>query len=180
MDDSTPLRELLKGRRGLSFFLSLQANQAPFEYSQCWCQSPLSARFLPWLKVPAQVVRKVRERYGRQRPWRIFFMNVARTFEQPGSLEKGPYYCSLHCRREFACFPFTPAVGPENTVLSTHIRCMFFLFLSGKYFSQWILSEFNGGEFWKEVTTFRISCDTCRPFKHNLWLFKILQRTAPF
>ena len=52
----------------------------------------------------------------------------------------------------------------QRTPFCLHTYDACFSFLVRKIFSQWILSEFNGGEFWKKVTTFRISCDTCRPF----------------
>ena len=144
------------------------------EYSQCRCQSWLSARFLCWYLPWREVFLKGYETRAPRTPEalaKIFCMNVARTFEQPGLLEKGPYYCSLHCRCEFACFRLTPAFGPENTVLSTHIRCMFFFSCQEKkYFLKWILSEFNGGEFWSRS----------RPFAFLWYLLTVLTQSLNF
>ena len=110
IDDSTPLRALLKGRRGLSFFLPKRTNR-PLSAHGAGAGACVGA--CRGGKSFSRVTR--RESYGRPRgPGEFCCMNVARTFEQPGSLEKGPYCCSLLCRCDFACFPFTPAVGPEN------------------------------------------------------------------
>ena len=72
--------------------LAHPANRTPFEYSQVTVpESNIDSlpEVVPAVeeKVFSRVMR--RECYGRQRPWRFFLLNVARMFEQPGSLEQG-------------------------------------------------------------------------------------------